>query len=92
MKTYLISYDLNRPRGNDDYKELIDAIKTFGKWWHYLDSTWIIKSDKSAVGIRDVLMPYIDSGDEILVVFLSGEGAWAGFDEKGSSWLKENLK
>jgi hypothetical protein len=92
MTTYLISYDLNRPRGADDYPQLIEAIKSVGgKWWHYLDSTWVVKSDKSATGIRDALKPHVDSGDELLVVALTGVGAWVGFDEKGSSWLKENL-
>jgi hypothetical protein len=76
MKTYLIGYDLNRPRGDDDYTELIEAIKAFGTWWHNLDSTWVVKSDKSAAEIRNTLKPHVDSGDELLVVLLSGEGAW----------------
>lgn len=57
MSTYLIGYDLNRPRNDTDYPDLIEAIKAFGTWWHYLDSTWIVKSDKSAVEIRDALNP-----------------------------------
>ena len=91
MSTYLIGYDLNRPRGNNDYSELIAAIKTIGAWWHHLDSTWIVKSDNTAVWIRDLLKPYVDSGDELLVVKLSGEGAWTGFNTKGSQWLKDSL-
>jgi hypothetical protein len=91
MKTYLIGYDLNRPRREDDYPKLIEAIKALGTWWHNLDSTWIVKSDKSAVEIRDMLKPHVDSGDELLVAGLSGEGAWVGFSDKGSSWLKDNL-
>ena len=55
MKTYLIGYDLNRPRGDDDYTELIEAIKAFGTWWHQLGSTWIVKSDNSAAEIRDTM-------------------------------------
>jgi hypothetical protein len=91
VKTYLIGYDLNRPRGADDYPELHKAIKALGAWWHHLDSTWIVKTDRTAAQTRDLLKPHIDSSDELLVVRLSGEGAWVGFNERGSSWLKNNL-
>lgn len=90
MKTYLIGYDLNSP--GKDYAELIKAIKELSNnWWHHLDSTWIVKHDGSAVSIRDNLKKHIDLNDELLVVNLSGEGAWSGFNEKGSKWLKDNL-
>lgn len=91
MTTYLVGYDLNRPRGEDAYPNLFEAIKAYSTWWHHLDSTWIVKSDDTAKEIRDNLKQHVDSGDELLVVRLSGEGAWAGFNEKGSAWLKENL-
>ncbi len=92
MNTYLIGYDLNRPRKETDYPELIKAIKeSFGTWWHNLDSTWIVKSDQSAAEICNSLKTYIDEGDELLVVLLSGVGAWTGFSDKASSWLKDNL-
>lgn len=89
MKTYLIGYDLNKT--GQDYESLIDKIKKLGSWWHHLDSTWIIKSNSTAKVIRDNLAPYIDNNDELLVVCLTGEGAWKGFSEKGSKWLKDNL-
>ena len=92
MKSYLIGYDLNKPRENNDYKDLIDKIKTLSATrWHCLDSTWIIKTDQPAKIIRDALAPYLDSGDELLVVHLSGEGAWKGFDDACSTWLSSNL-
>lgn len=91
MKTYIIGYDLNRE--GQDYDALIDKIKsTANGWWHHLDSTWIIKSTLSASQIRDILKPLIDSNDELLVASLSGESAWAGFTEKGSQWLRDNIQ
>jgi hypothetical protein len=90
VKTYLIGYDLNKSGKN--YDGLIDKIKEIPTlWWHHLDSTWIIKTDQSAVQVRDQLKPYLDSDDELLVVRLTGEGAWTGFNERGSKWLKDNL-
>jgi hypothetical protein len=88
--SYMIGYDLNKP--GQDYKDLIEAIKQVGSmWWHCLDSTWIVKTDKSAKEIRDELKPHIDASDELLVAKLSGEGAWTGFDTDCSTWLKNNL-
>ena len=89
MGTYLIGYDLNKPSQN--YDELHEAIKSLGAWWHHLDSTWIGKHDGPSTTIRDYLKPYIDSNDELLVVKLTGEAAWTGFNQRGSDWLRENL-
>ncbi|MGV3588560.1 MAG: hypothetical protein ACO1OF_16260 [Adhaeribacter sp.] len=90
MKTYLIGYDLISP--GQDYEELFDAIKSLSKiWWHSLDSTWIIKTNMSAVDIRNSLLPYLDTNDEILVVSLDGESAWKGFKDKSSQWLDRNI-
>jgi len=91
-ETYLIGYDLNRPRKDADYPELIDAIKDLGPWWwHHLGSTWIVKSDKSAVQICEFLRSHIDRGDKLFVAALSGESAWVGINEKGSAWLQNHL-
>ncbi len=89
MTTYLITYDLNRPGQN--YNELFEAIKAVGTWWHCLDSTWIVKSNLTAVQVRDSLSPKIDNNDSLLVVALSGAGAWTGFSDECSTWLKNNL-
>lgn len=90
MKSFLIGYDLNKPGQN--YDNLFAAIKALtSTWWHCLDSTWIIKSNSTAALIRDALIPHIDKNDRLLVVQLSGEGAWVGFDDQCSSWLKEQL-
>jgi hypothetical protein len=89
MNAYLIGYDLNRP--GQYYTDLIEAIKKIGNWWHCLDSTWIVKTNSTAVQIRDYLTRYLDTNDELLVVCLSGDAAWRGFDNQCSSWLKENL-
>jgi hypothetical protein len=90
MSTYMIGYDLNRPGQN--YEDLFNAIKAQSStWWHHLDSTWIIKSDNNAKAIRDALVPHIDANDELLVAALSGEAAWTGFNDNGSTWLTNNL-
>ena len=90
MASILIGYDLNKPE--KDYDDLIAAIKeNFGTWWHHLDSTWIVKTEQTVVEVRDLLKAHIDANDELLVVALTGAGAWMGFNKRGSDWLKNNL-
>lgn len=89
MATYIISYDLKAPGKN--YDGLIEAIKSYGTWWHHLGSTWCVVTTKTAAQIRDHLNKHIDKNDLLLVVKSGGEGAWTGFNETGSKWLKDNL-
>ena len=89
MAAYIIGYHLNRP--GQDYPNLFEAIKSYGNWWHHLGSTEIVKTDQSAVQIRDHLRQFIDQSDELFVGKLSGHAAWTGIPENGSNWLKNNL-
>ena len=94
MATYLIGFDLNKEGSayQEANEKLSEAIKSLSStWWHHLDSTWIVVSEMSAEQIRDRLSPHIDSNSELLVARASGEGAWKGFNQKGSDWLKSHL-
>ena len=91
MSTLLVAYDLNAP--GQDYEKLIDAIKGLGAWWHHLDSTWLVKTSKTAASVRDLLIRHLDSSDELLVIDVSGDArAWHGFTPAGSKWLKETFE
>ena len=88
MQTLLIAYDLNAP--GQDYDGLIEAVKNLGRWWHHLDSTWLVVTASTATAVRDALAAHLDAGDELLVVDVTGDGrAWRGFSESGSRWLKD---
>jgi hypothetical protein len=89
MKTYLIGYDLNRPR--QEHAGLTEAIKSFPLSWQHLDSAWIVKTDWSAKQVRDHVKAHIGSTDKLLVVELAGEGAWTGLNDEAIDWLVENL-
>lgn len=90
MKTYMVGYDLNKPGKN--YEPLWKALReNFSNWWHHLDSTWVIKTNQSAMDILNTLRAHIDSNDELLVVRLQGEWASVGFNEEGTNWLKNNM-
>jgi hypothetical protein len=90
MRTLLVGYDLDSPGQN--YDDLIAAIKEAGAWWHYLDSTWLVKTQLTAIELRDNLTEHIDTNDELLVIEVTGDAAaWIGFDDEGNQWLKDNL-
>jgi hypothetical protein len=89
MKSYLIACDLNRPA--KDNPGLIDALKKLPLSWHHLDSAWIVKTDWTARQVRDHIKPHLDPADELLVLELTGDGAWAGLNDQAISWLVDNL-
>lgn len=86
---YCVCYDLSNKLGQD-YTPLIDAIKSHGKWWHYLDSTWFVVSSNTSAQIRDSLKQFVDSDDKLLV-FPVGKG-WGGtgFQDSAYKWLHNN--
>lgn len=77
MNKYIITYDLkNSPARN--YGNLILAIKNIGPWWHYLESTWIIKTDLNAGQIWNCLYTHINGNDRLLIVKIEpyDKGGW----------------
>ncbi|MGK3949509.1 hypothetical protein [Microbacterium sp. K2] len=91
MATLLIGYDLNKQK---NYPDLIEAIKALSAaWWHHLDSTWLVVTNRSAEQARNVLVTHLDADDELLVIDVTGQPrAWHGFNEKGSDWLSNSYE
>lgn len=93
MKTLLVAYDLKSP--GQDYKPVYEYLKGYVTYWHHLDSTWLIKTDRSAVDVRDDLTALADSNDKILVLEVSSSAyAWFGFSGEGNGgpWMKKNFR
>jgi hypothetical protein len=86
MKPYFITYDLYRP--GQDYKALFEAIKSYPDWCHVLDSVWLVRSNGTAVEIRDHLHRYMDQNDKLFVGGWTNEAAWFGLDTERSTWLR----
>ena len=70
---YLIVYDLER-RG-ESYEPLLDALRKLGAL-HVLYSKWVLRSNYTAVQLRDYLRQFVDAKDLLLVVELTGVAAW----------------
>src|SRR5262249_96570 len=89
--TILIAYDIHPAQGAA-YDNLVEAIQSLGACWHHLETVWIGRSDKTAEKIRDELRTYNGTDDQVLILDITGDKAgWAGINEVGSTWLKENI-
>jgi hypothetical protein len=92
MKTLLISYDLGVPETSEDYKKLIEYIKSFGTWAKPLYSVWFIKTDKTCTQVRDEIKVKTDRNDKTLVMEVTGAD-WASLHltKEVTDWMKTNL-
>lgn len=86
---YLVTYDLNK--SGQDYKALHEAIKSLGNWWHYLDSTWLVKSRLTVQQVTDHLTPRIDDNDRLLVLDVTGVGYNGWLTQDAWKWIGENI-
>jgi hypothetical protein len=83
---YLITYDLNKTGKN--YNGLYEEIKKIGKWWHYLDSNWLVDTNSSTNQISDALKTQIDADDNLLVIRVTKD--YAGWLPKDAwEWLNQ---
>lgn len=89
MASYSINYDLRQP--GRDYKKLHAAIESYGTYYHFLDSAWMIRTTSTAAQIRDHLKQFMDANDALVVMKLTGEAAWFGIPNDGSVWIKDQL-
>jgi len=87
MTLYIISYDLKKP--NKDYSGLYEDIKKFDTWWHYLESTWIIKTKDTSDQIFDKLKPHIDKNDNLLIIE-TGKEHQGWLPKKAWEWINHN--
>ena len=92
MRVLLIAYSLKGSK--DSYTKLFQTIKESGeKWWHFLDSVWLIKTDKSASEVGHALADIVkgNSGDHVFVIEVTGRSqGW--LPSKAWEWINENVE
>ena len=87
-KTYLVAYDF--PGSADKYTELFDELKKSPGWWHYIDGTWLLRTDDSANEIYKRLKPYLDDDINLLIIEV-GTDRQAWLPKKAWGWLRKHL-
>lgn len=89
MKCYIVTFQTE----SEETLELIkQTLISYNIFCPINSSCWAIKTDESAVQIRDKLMDLVDDSDRIFVVRSGTEAAWYNsFGDKHDEWLKDNL-
>lgn len=89
MAVYMVGYDLNSE--GKDYSGIKKVLKEYPKYWHHLDSTWLIKTDETPSQIVAKLKPHIDDNDSLLVIEV--ENSYQGWlTEKAFKWIENAFK
>jgi hypothetical protein len=62
--------------------QLLDALRQGGNaTWPCMNGAIIVDHAGPALAIRNVLLPHIDSSENLLIFRVSGEWSWIGFRE-----------
>ena len=90
-RVLLVACSGGEPKLNQN---LSDAIKESGeKWWHYLDSVWLIKTDKSANDVGKELSAIVKADPKranLLVVEVRGF-AQGWLSSKAWEWINTHV-
>lgn len=85
---FSITYDLRAPGRN--YEPLYEAIKGSYKWWHYLESTWIIITNETAGQVWGRIGQHIDKNDYLLIIEVRDNvQGWLPTD--AWTWIHDNV-
>jgi len=84
MAVYCISYDLQ----SNNYESLINAIQSYGCWWHQSKSTWFVETDQTTKQILENLKNYIENNDKIIVIRVQKDWWAVGHTKEEYEWMK----
>jgi len=85
---YIITYEINK---NKDHAGLFEALKSYEDWWHYIDSTWLIKTNATPRDVTDKLLSYMDKVDDSLLVIKADIDEVRGWlPKKAWEWVKKH--
>ena len=86
MNTYIVAYDLYRPGQN--YPQVDQVLEAYGSnSIRILRSTWLVRTNETAVQLRDKVWLKMDINDKIYVGGINGS-AWHITDEV-NRWIKK---
>jgi hypothetical protein len=89
MSLKIISYDLKGT--NRDYDGLIAAIKEEKRWWHHLESFWLLDSEKSVESLTKKLVQFLDSDDRLVVFDLDSKEYNGFLPQKAFDWIEKHI-
>ena len=85
---YVVSYDLRKP--GKDYIGLIEQLQHSLRWWHYLQSTWLIYTEESTSQLYNRLAAHLDKGDNILIIE-AGNHIYGQLTKDAWEWIYKEI-
>jgi hypothetical protein len=88
----LVTYKISADKRN--YSGLYEAIKASPatSWWHYIDSTWLVRTNESPAAMTTRLRAYLDDAeDSLLILKIDNLNEYSGWlPQKAWEWIKAN--
>jgi hypothetical protein len=88
-KVYSITYDLKTP--GRDYDSLFAELKKSSKWWHYLESTWLIATEETPAKVYERLVSKISNKDRLLIIEVRNH-AQGWLPKDAWVWINQNVQ
>jgi hypothetical protein len=87
-KIYLVAYDF---RGSsDNYSDLFDELQKSPRWWHWIDSVWLLRTEESADEIYERLEQYLDNDISLFITEIgSDHQGW--LPDKAWKWIRKHV-
>ena len=91
MNSFIVSFDVS-PTGNnmEVYNAVVERIKAYGIWAHITSSCWALRTDATAVNVRDFLLAVMRQEDRLCVVQTAHVAAWSN-PMCNNEWLRGNI-
>ena len=88
MKLFLISIDVAVER----LVVVSNVIKGAKAWWHHIENTWIIATNKSLEDWKNEIRSVIDDQDSFLIIEVTGCERNGWLPKSAWIWLRERNK
>lgn len=88
MKVYCVSYDLKGQ--SRDYSSLVAALKSAGKWWHFLESTWLIGTEETPEQLWKRIHTTIEKRDFLIIIEVR-KNANGWLPKEAWDWISTNV-
>jgi len=88
-KAYIVTYELNASLRS--YRKLFKTLQSYDFWWHYIDNTWIIGTNKDPDEIFEHLQPYIDEDEDYLLIIEVRRSFQGWLPEDAWDWVERYI-
>jgi|GEM_PF-763473 hypothetical protein len=91
MHLLLVTFSL---RNQDiDYSPFFVALRGNAlNWWHFIEQTCIVFTNRDAEQLTDLLLPYIHTNDSLLVAEIDAANCQGWLPLQAWDWIQETSK